>query len=139
MSNTHPVGILCTAVVFWIDLTNIIVFGFLLNSHFNREYKDVTERHRVKMIEHETTQIVVTDLDKYYDALDKALLRYHGMKIADINKIIRELWTLTYKGEDITNIEIVSGQDAGSRANTSYNYRYVHLFSSRVFMHYKIH
>lgn len=33
------------------------------------------------MIEHETTQIVVHDLDKYYDALDKALLRYHGMKI----------------------------------------------------------
>lgn len=33
------------------------------------------------MIEHETTQIVVQDLDKYYDALDKALLRYHGMKI----------------------------------------------------------
>ena len=53
----------------------------------------------MKMIEHETTNIVVTDLDKYYDALDKALLRYHGMKISDINKIIRELWALTYKGE----------------------------------------
>ena len=70
------------------------------------EYKNVDERHRMKMIEHETTNIVVTDLDKYYDALDKALLRYHGMKISDINKIIRELWALTYKGEDITNIEI---------------------------------
>lgn len=33
------------------------------------------------MIDYETTQIVVNDLDKYYDALDKALLRYHGMKI----------------------------------------------------------
>ena len=63
------------------------------------EYKGVDERHRMKMIEHETTNIVVTDLDKYYDALDKALLRYHGMKIGDINKIIRELWALTYKGE----------------------------------------
>ena len=63
------------------------------------EYKGVDERYRMKMIEHETTNIVVTDLDKYYDALDKALLRYHGMKIGDINKIIRELWALTYKGE----------------------------------------
>jgi len=89
------------------------------------EYKGVDERQRKKMIEHETTGIVVTDLDKYYDALDKALLRYHGMKINDINKIIRELWTLTYKGEDITNIEIQSGQDSGSRANRSYNYRIV--------------
>ena len=63
------------------------------------EYKNVDERQRMKMIEHESTNIVVTDLDKYYNALDKALLRYHGMKISDINKIIRELWTLTYKGE----------------------------------------
>jgi len=89
------------------------------------EYKDVDEKHRMKMIEHETTNIVVTDLDKYYDALDKALLSYHGMKISDINKIIRELWTLTYKGEDISNIEIQSGQDSASRANRSYNYRIV--------------
>ena len=77
------------------------------------------------MIEHETTGIVVADLDKYYDALDKALLRYHGIKINDINKIIRELWTLTYKGEDITNIEIQSGQESSARANRSYNYRIV--------------
>mmetsp|Transcript_20519 Transcript_20519/g.49341 ORF Transcript_20519/g.49341 Transcript_20519/m.49341 type:complete len:1398 (+) Transcript_20519:99-4292(+) len=89
------------------------------------EYKGVEERQRMKMIEHETTTIVVSDLDKYYDALDKALLRYHGMKIGDINKIIRELWSLTYKGQDISNIEIQSGQDSGSRANRSYNYRIV--------------
>lgn len=57
-----------------------------LLANSNREYKDVEERHRVKMIEYETTNIVVGDLDKYYDALDKALLRYHGMKINDINK-----------------------------------------------------
>ena len=45
------------------------------------EYHNVEDRHREKMIDYETTQIVVHDLDKYYDALDKALLRYHGMKI----------------------------------------------------------
>jgi len=89
------------------------------------EYKDVEERHRVKMIEYETTNIVVGDLDKYYDALDKALLRYHGMKINDINKIIKELWALTYKGEDITNIQITSDQDKAGRAARSYNYRIV--------------
>ena len=82
-------------------------------------------RHRLKMIEHFTTATVCDDLDRYYEALDKALLRYHGIKIADINKIIRELWALTYKGEDITNIEIQSGQDSSSRANRSYNYRIV--------------
>jgi len=40
-------------------------------------------------------------------------------------QIIKELWTLTYRGEDINCIEIVSGQDTGSRAARSYNYRVV--------------
>jgi DNA repair protein RAD50 len=53
------------------------------------------------------------------------LLKFHGVKIVEINKIIRELWQLTYKGEDITNIEIVSGQEPGSKASKSYNYRVV--------------
>lgn len=91
----------------------------------SQEYKDIDERHRVAMIKHETTQIAVEDLDKYAGALDKALLRFHSIKIGDINKIIKELWILTYKGEDINNIEIVSGHDSGSRASKSYNYRVV--------------
>jgi DNA repair protein RAD50 len=53
------------------------------------------------------------------------LLRFHSLKIAEINKIIRDLWCLTYKGEDITNIEIVSGSEGASRASRSYNYRVV--------------
>jgi DNA repair protein RAD50 len=89
------------------------------------EYNDIDERHRVVMIKAETTQIAVHDLEKYYNALDKALLSYHGIKIAEINGIIRELWTLTYKGEDITNIALQSGQEGASKANKSYNYRVV--------------
>jgi len=89
------------------------------------EYKNVEEEHRVAIIKHETTQMAVRDLEKYHTALDKALLKFHGLKIAEINKIIRELWTLTYKGEDITGIELVSGQEAGSRAARNYNYRVV--------------
>jgi DNA repair protein RAD50 len=57
--------------------------------------------------------------------VDNALLRYHGIKIEEINRIIRELWNLTYKGEDITTIELVSGQE--KNAKKSYNYRVVSL------------
>lgn len=89
------------------------------------EYKDIDERHRIKMIEHETSSMCVSDLDLYYTALDKALLRYHGIKIEEINKIIKELWALTYRGEDITNIRLTSDQDTSSRAARSYNYRVV--------------
>ena len=89
------------------------------------EYKDIDERHRVKMIEHETTAMAVSDLDIYYTALDKSILKYHGLKIEEINKIINELWILTYKGEDITSIKLTSDQDEGSKATRSYNYRVV--------------
>ncbi|MEM7365763.1 MAG: hypothetical protein AAF525_17225, partial [Pseudomonadota bacterium] len=40
-----------------------------------------------------------------------------------INRLIRDLWATTYKGNDIDAIQIVSGEDASSsRASRSYNY-----------------
>ena len=91
------------------------------------EYKDVEEDYRKASIRQDTTEMAVKDIEKYHSALDKALQRYHSIKITEINTIIRDLWTLTYKGEDITNIEIVSGKDAGARTTSSrsYNYRVV--------------
>jgi len=92
----------------------------------SKEYKNVAERHRSSMIQYEITSIAVQDLEKYHAAVDKALLRYHSLKIEDINKIIKELWSLTYKGQDITNIRIVSGNEGAatsSAASRSYNYR----------------
>jgi DNA repair protein RAD50 len=89
------------------------------------EYRDVQEQYRIANIKHDTSEMAVKDIEKYHSALDKALQRYHSIKIAEINTIIRDLWTLTYKGEDINNIEIVSGQESGSRSSRSYNYRVV--------------
>ena len=84
------------------------------------------ERTRQQRVKLETTNMAVADLEKYWAALDKALLRYHGQKIGDINRIIRELWQRTYMGEDIESIEIVSGEEnSSSRASRSYNYRVV--------------
>ena len=70
--------------------------------------------------------MAVHDLDSYYSALDTALQRFHSLKIAEINKIIRELWQLIYRGGDIEMVELVSGvDDAVGRATRSYNYRVV--------------
>lgn len=44
---------------------------------------------------------------------------------AEVNRIIHELWLLTYKGDDISNIRIVSGHEGGLNATKSYNYRVV--------------
>lgn len=86
------------------------------------EYRNVEDEFRIATIKMETTEMAVKDIEKYHSALDKALQRYHSLKITDINAIIRDLWTLTYKGEDITNIEIVSGKGTGT-STRSYNYR----------------
>ena len=48
-----------------------------------------------------------------YMCVDRALLSYHTLKIREVNKIIKELWQLIYRGEDIDNIEIVSGIEDG--------------------------
>ena len=48
-------------------------------------------------------------------------MRFHTMKMEEINKIIRELWQQTYRGQDIDYISIRSDSEgAGTR---SYSYR----------------
>ena len=46
------------------------------------EYKNVDEQYRAEKIKYETTNLAIGDLDKYASALDKALLEFHGVKIA---------------------------------------------------------
>ena len=46
------------------------------------EYKDVDEQFRIANIKHQTTQLAAQDIKKYWTAVDKALLKYHSVKIA---------------------------------------------------------
>ena len=39
-------------------------------------------------------------------ALEKALLSFHTSKMADINKIVKELWQKTYRNQDIDYIQV---------------------------------
>eukprot|EP00644_Phytophthora_capsici_P015967 jgi/Phyca11/19564/fgenesh1_pg.PHYCAscaffold_49_\ len=89
--------------------------------------KDVEEKYRHKLIQFETTQMAVADLERYFKALDESLLQYHSKKVEEINTIVRSLWQITYKGQDIDTIELVSGQQEGqvSKASRSYDYRVV--------------
>ena len=53
-------------------------------------------------------------------------MRFHSMKMEEINKIIRELWQQTYRGQDIDYISIHSDSEgAGTR---SYSYKVGLLF-----------
>ena len=44
-------------------------------------------------------------------------MTYHQIKMEEINKIIKEYWQQTYKGNDIDTIEIRSDCESG-RSNT---------------------
>ncbi|CAA6659879.1 unnamed protein product [Spirodela intermedia] len=85
------------------------------------QYNDIDKRYFNQLIQLKTTEMANKDLDRYYNALDKALMRFHTMKMEEINKIIRELWQQTYRGQDIDYISIHSDSEgAGTR---SYSYR----------------
>lgn len=90
-------------------------------------YKDASTKYRDQMIMLRTTELVNSDLEKYYKALDRAIMSYHNLKMTEINKIIRDLWRNTYRGNDIETIEIRSDEEDGSvmKARRNYNYRVV--------------
>ncbi|XP_062507502.1 DNA repair protein RAD50-like [Corticium candelabrum] len=97
----------------------------------SKMYQDVVDRHSHKLIEMKTTEIAAADLEKYYFALDRAVMRFHAMKMKEINEIIKELWMQTYRGGDIDTIEIRSDEEAAASSGVStsmrrtYNYRVV--------------
>ncbi|KAK9671423.1 hypothetical protein RND81_12G029400 [Saponaria officinalis] len=85
------------------------------------QYKEIDKRYVDQLIQLKTSEMANKDLDRYYNALDKALMRFHTMKMEEINKIIRELWQQTYRGQDIDYIYIHSDSEgAGTR---SYSYK----------------
>jgi len=86
------------------------------------KYRKVDDNHRKKLIECKTVSMTVADLERYYKALDLALMKFHSTKMEDINKNITELWNKTYKGSDIDGIRIVSEHEgttaSGARKHT---------------------
>ncbi|OCT87781.1 DNA repair protein RAD50 [Xenopus laevis] len=92
------------------------------------KYKDAEEEYREKMIVMRTTELAIKDLDIYFKTMDQAIMKFHSIKMEEINKIIRDLWCSTYRGQDIEYIEIQSEPDEGISAadnRRTYNYRVV--------------
>lgn len=51
-----------------------------------------------------------------------AIMKYHGIQMEEINRIIEELWKKTYQGTDVDTIMIRSENETAT-GNRSYNYR----------------
>uniref|UniRef100_A0A3Q0KL19 Putative dna repair protein RAD50 n=1 Tax=Schistosoma mansoni TaxID=6183 RepID=A0A3Q0KL19_SCHMA len=101
-----------------------------LNRDLNEKYTNADNEYRDMMYQLKTSELACSDLERYYKALDRAIMSYHAVKMADLNKIIRELWRSTYRGNDIDYIEICSEEDTAAASNVcrtrrTYNYRVV--------------
>lgn len=84
--------------------------------------KDIDKKHADKALEYFTTSLAAKDLDKYCKALDTALMKFHSEKINNVNKRIRELWSVIYRGGDIERVEIKAEQCTAGNLQT-YTYR----------------
>ena len=93
-----------------------------LLADWNTDYKDAGRKYQEALVKVVTTKAVVEDLGKYGGALDRAIMKYHGLKMGEINEIINELWQKTYRGTDVDTIRIRSDNE-NTKGNRSYNYR----------------
>jgi DNA repair protein RAD50 len=91
---------------------------------WEQDYKDAAYKYKEAHVKVETTKAAVEDLGRYGGALDKAIMRYHALKMEEINRIIEELWKKTYRGTDVDSILIRSDND-NMKGNKNYNYRVV--------------
>ena len=89
--------------------------------------RDADKKYYEKKVELRCRQHVIGDLDKYYRALDWAIMQYHRDRMKIINRIVKELWRATYRGNDIDYIEIktdeTDGVSAGADKRKVYNYK----------------
>ncbi|KAI5968406.1 RAD50 [Candida margitis] len=96
-----------------------------LKKELATEYKNVEEMYHEEWIKLQTNLLVSNDIQNYSKALDNAIMKYHSIKMEDINRILTELWSQTYQGTDISTIAIKSDVNLQAKGNRSYNYRVV--------------
>jgi DNA repair protein RAD50 len=90
------------------------------------KYRTVDEDYKAAVIDCVLQETICEDLNKYYTALDQAVIKYHQTKLEQINRLIRHYWRQTYQGSDIEGIAIMD-ESAESTADKRrvYNYRVV--------------
>ncbi|CDK28062.1 unnamed protein product [Kuraishia capsulata CBS 1993] len=99
----------------------------LLRNELERDYNKIGERHKEEFTRLQTKMLLSNDITIYSKALDNAVMKYHSLKMKEINKIIDELWKKTYSGTDVDTILIKSDMASSQvkSAGRSYNYRVV--------------
>ncbi|PCH40037.1 hypothetical protein WOLCODRAFT_162047 [Wolfiporia cocos MD-104 SS10] len=89
-----------------------------------KDFKDIHQKYRDQLIKVKMSDMANNDLEKYAKALDNAIMKYHSLKMEEVNDTMRHLWNKTYQGTDIDGIKISSDSEGGV-TKRSYNYRVV--------------
>ncbi|KAF8134783.1 AAA domain-containing protein [Mycena galopus ATCC 62051] len=89
-----------------------------------RDFKDINKKYTDQLIKVKMSDMANSDLEKYAKALDNAIMKYHGLKMEEVNDTMKHLWNKTYQGTDIDGIKIRSDVEGGA-SKRSYNYRVV--------------
>ncbi|CCH58365.1 hypothetical protein TBLA_0A05720 [Henningerozyma blattae CBS 6284] len=96
-----------------------------LSQQLRVDYKHVNDKYHTEWVQLKTKLFVNDDIDTYSLALDTAIMKYHSLKMEDINTTIDELWKRTYSGTDVDSIKIRSDEVKSTQKGKSYNYRVV--------------
>ncbi|CAN6627038.1 DNA repair protein Rad50p [Trichomonascus vanleenenianus] len=96
----------------------------VLNDELQSEFLNIHQDYRKAVLKLAATSHANEDLATYSKALDSAIMKYHAMKMEEINRIVDELWKRTYTGTDIDTIMIRSDNE-NAKGNRAYNYRVV--------------
>ncbi|KAK4084413.1 uncharacterized protein Triagg1_893 [Trichoderma aggressivum f. europaeum] len=87
------------------------------------DYENAKQKYRESHIRVETTKAAIQDLVQCTATVDKAVMQFHAMKMAEVNRIASELWQTTYQGTDIDTILIRSDHESNTTGKRTYNYR----------------
>ena len=90
----------------------------------NGTYTNIEKKYNKLKLNYIASIQTQKEIESYYEALDQSLLKYHGKRMEEINKLINYYWSMTYKGNDIKGIEIKSDFEKSAKTR-NYNYRIV--------------
>ena len=90
----------------------------------NGTYTNIEKKYNKLKLNYIASIQTQKEIENYYEALDQSLLKYHGKRMEEINKLINYYWSMTYKGKDIKSIEIKSDFEKSAKTR-NYNYRIV--------------
>lgn len=95
-----------------------------LQEEWDTDYHDASDKYRESHIKVATNTAACDDLGKFTKALDEAIMKYHTVKMQEINAVAGELWRNTYQGTDVDTIMIKSESENAANKR-AINYRLV--------------